>query len=292
MNRTKTVLGILFGVLHVLLVAAYAVILLFFRGLPVYLFLKMHPMEGTDLPVTPWPYDTAVPADFEPIITGGVTAMVPPGMYRKDPDSPIELYLNAQERTPEYCMIWGDAPEAVDEFTAFDDPVTGFAMRSYCRHRGIDPIDTEFEFLRACLTLTPEDLNIHSLSDSLMYAYLAFGKSVLTPTMEGAYTCEIGGCEGIITVIAWDDPERGSMVLCELYGGGQYGTVYRATVNAMDGETLCAVVNSLRTEEGQRELSDTVRRKNSQNPLQFAGASCIIRVCNRTVPCGTQEIQE
>ena len=254
MDRTKKIIGLLFGYLHLALWLAYVVVLLFFRGLPVYLFLRIRPFPYADKAAAEWAwYDAAAPADFEPLSGNGMTVMAPSGMFRKDPESDFMIYLNGREKTPEYCMVWFEGPRETGVHESMNEGITGFAMRSYCQHRGIEPIRSDFDYIRACVTQTPEDLNIHSFSDSLFYAYLAFGKSLLMPSVEGMYTCEFDGREGLINVLSWDDPERGTMVLCELYEGENDETEYMFVANAMDTETLCAVLASLRFETPAQE---------------------------------------
>ncbi len=247
MKKTLKITGVIIGVVLALLL----VLALVFPGIPAYINIKNNCKYINDTAEEYPFYDTAVPEDFAELSDCGITVMAPAGMYRKNPDSSVRLYLDAEGDDNNVVISFSEpvTHDAVD-LTGEDERLTKDDLKNYCQKNNTPFIDSQYELLNYTINLSMEDFNIHSLKQSVIFNVFAEMKEIYYPYVSSVYNFRHGDYLGFVEVISdGTNQKKTYQWMISLYGGENYSKEYSFWVSSKDKEMLKQIVASIEITE-------------------------------------------
>lgn len=247
MKKTLKITGIIFGIMIILVVAAA----LTFPGVPAYFNIKNN-CKYINETAEEYPfYDTAVPEDFTELSDCGITVMAPDGMYRKNPDSSVRLYVDAEGDDNSVAINFSETvTHDTFDLTGEDERLTANDLEKYCEAQNISYIDSQYELLNYTINLSIEDFNIHSLKQAVIFNVFAEMKEIYYPYVSDIYNFRHGDYVGFVEVLSnGTNKNKTYQWMISLYGGENYSTEYSFWVSSKDKEILKQIVASIEITE-------------------------------------------
>lgn len=247
MKKALKITGIIFGIMIILVIATA----LTFPGVPAYINIKNN-CQYINETAEEYPfYDTAVPEDFTELSDCGITVMAPSGMYRKNPESSIRLYVDAEGDDNSVAINFSETvTHDTFDLTGEDERLTKDDLKNYCQKNNTPFIDSQYELLNYTINLSMDDFNIHSLKQAVIFNVFAEMKEIYYPYVSNVYNFRHGDYLGFVEVISdGTNKNKTYQWMISLYGGENYSKDYSFWVSSKDKEILKQIVASIEITE-------------------------------------------
>lgn len=241
MKKSKIIIIFIFTVVLVLGV----IIAVFFPALPLYFQMKRE-CPTINRTVEKFDFTGDIPKDFKKITSCGITLEAPSDMYRKNPDSSVELYVCGEEKNYNAVVMFYE-PFDVSEY---DAPELSYdELEPLCSYLNEDVPQSLYELQKFNLRLNSNDFNMRNKGIAETFLHLAVSKELLAgqDKCSHVYSFESNDAEGFI--YEYETSRNDTEYVVNIYPKGNYNTEYSVLVRAENPETARQIITTVRITE-------------------------------------------
>lgn len=235
MKKSKIIIISVFTVVLVLGV----IIAVFFPALPLYFQMKRE-CPTINRTVEKFDFTGDILEDFKKITSCGITLKAPSHMYRKNPESSVELYVCGEEKNYDAVIMFYE-PSDVSEYN--DSELSYDELEPICKYLNEDVPQSLYELQKLNLNLSSDDFSFRNTELAEIFCRLAVSKELLAGQDKccHVYSFENNCAEGFIYETQKNDTEY----MADIYRAGKYNTEYSVLVRAKNPETARQILKSI-----------------------------------------------
>ncbi|MDE5620071.1 MAG: hypothetical protein K2O29_05960 [Ruminococcus sp.] len=241
MKKSKIIIISVFTVVFVLVL----IFLVFFPALPLYFQMKRE-CPTINRTVEEFDFTGDISEDFKEITSCGIILKVPSDMYRKNPDSSVEIYVCGKEKNYNTVVMFYESSD-VSEYNASE--LSYDELKSFCSYINEDVPQSLYEFQKLNLSLNTDDFNMRDKELAETFLRLAVSKEFLVgqDKCSHVYSFENNCAEGFI--YEYETPKNYTEYMIEIYREGKYSTEYSVLIRAENPETAKQIIESIEITE-------------------------------------------
>ncbi len=241
MKKSKMIVISVFTVVVVL----GLILAIFFPALPLYFQMKKK-CPSVNRTIEKFDFTEKIPEDFKKIISCGIALEAPSDMYRKNPDSSVEIYVCGEEQNYNTVIMFYE-PSDVSEYNASE--LSYDELKPFCSYINEDVPQSLYEFQKLGLSLNTDDFNMRDKELAETFLRLAVSKELLAgqDKCSHVYSFENNCAEGFI--YEYETQKNDTEHIIEIYRAGKYNTEYSVLVRTENPETAKQILKSIEITE-------------------------------------------
>lgn len=240
MKKSKIIISVFSVIIGVIGITA-----IFFPSLPVYYKLKKE-CPSIDKPLENFTYNEDIPENFTEITAGGITLKVPSDMYRKNPESSVEIYVCGEEKNYNTVVMF-HKPSDVSEYDS--SALSYDELESICKYLNKDVPQSLYELQKLNLNLSSDDFSFRNIELAERFCRLAVSKELLAgqDRCSHIYSFENNDTEGLI--YEYETSRNDTEYNASIYQKEKYNIEYGVIVRAKNPETARQILKSIKITE-------------------------------------------
>lgn len=235
---------IIISVFMVVLISA-VIMAVFFPALPLYFQTKKE-CPSINRTVEIFDFKGDIPKDFKSITSCGMTLSVPSDMYRKNPDSSVEIYVCGDEKDYSTVIMFYE-PSDVSEYSTSE--LSYDELKHFCDYINEDIPQSLYGLQKLNLNLNTNYFNMRDKELAETFVRLAVSKEILIGQDKccNVYGLENNGAEGFI--YQYETQKHDTEYMVNMYLAGEYNTEYSVLVRSENSDTAKQIIKSIEITE-------------------------------------------